>query len=137
MEANSPPGIAVRKARLQSYRELVVWPKAAALVVEVYSITKDFPRDEVYGLTSQLRRPAVSIPSNIAEGQGRATKGEFIQFLCHARGPLFELETQIVIAKALGYFAPEVEGEITTRITEVARVLNGLLTSLGVSSRRS
>ncbi|MGA8149221.1 MAG: four helix bundle protein [Gallionellaceae bacterium] len=137
MEPNAPPKIDVRKTPLRSYRELVVWQKAVALVIDVYSITKGFPRDEIYGLTSQLRRSAVSIPSNVAEGQGRATKGEFIQFLCHARGSLFELETQIVIAKALGYIALEVEEQVTTRITEVARILNGLLTSLGIASRKS
>ena len=65
---------------LRSYRELVAWQKAVDLVIDVYSITKGFPREEVYGLASQMRRSAVSIPSNVAEGQGRATKGEFIQF---------------------------------------------------------
>ena len=79
---------------MQSYKELVVWQKATNIVLDVYATTKDFPREEIYGLTSQLRRCAVSISSNIAEGQGRATKGEFVQFLCHARGSLFELETQ-------------------------------------------
>ena len=122
---------------LRSYRELIAWQKAVDLVTEIYSITKEFPRDEIYGLTSQLRRSAVSVPSNIAEGQGRATKGEFIQFLCHARGSLFELETQIVIARKLGYIAPETESQVASRITEVARILNGLLTSLGISSRKT
>ena len=137
MEPHAPAKIDVQKTPLRSYRELVVWQKAVALVIDVYSITKGFPRDEIYGLTSQLRRSAVSIPSNIAEGQGRATKGEFVQFLGHARGSLFELETQIVIAKALGYIAPETEERLTAQVTEVARILNGLLTSLGVASRRS
>ena len=122
---------------LRSYRELVAWQKAVALVTDVYAITKELPRAEIYGLTSQLRRSAVSIPSNIAEGQGRATKGEFIQFLCHARGSLFELETQIIIARKLGYIAPAVEGRVTAQVTEVARILNGLLTSLGISSRKT
>jgi four helix bundle protein len=122
---------------VRSYRELVVWQKAVDLVTEVYSMTKDFPRDEVYGLTSQLRRSAVSIPSNVAEGQGRATKGEFIQFLCHARGSLFELETQLLIAGKLGYITPDVEGSVTSKATEVARILNGLLTSLEISSRKT
>ncbi|MGA3056004.1 MAG: four helix bundle protein [Candidatus Korobacteraceae bacterium] len=137
METNAPQENAGRKAPLRSYRELVVWQKAIALVIDVYSITKGFPRDEIYGLTSQLRRSAVSIPSNIAEGQGRATKGEFVQFLCHARGSLFEVETQIVMAKELGYIAPEAEERVTVQVTEVARILNGLLTSLGVASRKS
>ena len=122
---------------LSSYRELIAWQKAIDLVTEIYSITKEFPREETYGLTSQLRRSAVSVPSNIAEGQGRATKGEFIQFLCHARGSLFELETQIVLAEKLGYITPETESQVALRITEVARILNGLLTSLGIASRKA
>ena len=122
---------------LRSYRELIAWQKSVDLVTEIYSVTKGFPRDEIYGLTSQLRRSAVSVPSNIAEGQGRATKGEFIQFLCHARGSLFELETQIVIAEKLGYITPEIESRVASMITEVARILNGLLTSLGISSRKA
>jgi four helix bundle protein len=122
--------------RLSSYRDLVVWQKSIELVTEAYSVTKEFPREEIYGLTSQIRRSAVSVPSNIAEGQGRATKGEFIQFLCHARGSLFELETQIVIARNLGYVAVGAEERLGAKITEVARILNGLLTSLGVASRK-
>ncbi len=122
---------------LRSYRELIAWQKSVDLVAEIYAITREFPRDEIYGLTSQLRRSAVSVPSNIAEGQGRATKGEFIQFLGHARGSLFELETQIVIAEKLGYLAPQIELQVASRITEVARILNGLLTSLGISSRKT
>lgn len=136
MDPNGPPEPTATKAPLRSYRELVAWQKALALAIEVYSITKGLPHDEIYGLTSQLRRSAVSVPSNIAEGQGRATKGEFIQFLCHARGSLFELETQIVIATKLGYISPESEEGVTAQTTEVARILNGLLTSLGVSSRK-
>lgn len=124
------------KTEVRIYRDLIVWQKAVELVVEVYRITSDFPRHEIYGLTNQLRRSAVSVPSNIAEGQGRATKGEFIQFLCHARGLLFELETQIYIAGKLGYFSAAEGNELARRSTEVARILNGLLTSLGVSSRR-
>jgi four helix bundle protein len=136
METDALPEIATTKPPLCSYRELIAWQKAVALVIDVYSITTGLPRHEAYGLTSQLRRSAVSIPSNIAEGQGRAAKGEFIQFLCHARGSLFELETQIVIAKKLGYIASESEERVTAQATEVARILNGLLTSLGKSSRQ-
>jgi four helix bundle protein len=80
------------------YQDLIVWQKAKALAVEVYRVTESLPRNEIYGLTSQLRRAAVSVPSNIAEGQGRLTKGEFAHFLGQARGSLFELETQFVIA---------------------------------------
>lgn len=121
---------------MQTYKELVVWQKSIVLVTDIYESTKDFPREEINGLTSQLRRSAVSIPSNIAEGQGRATKGEFVRFLCHARGSLFELETQIVIAAKLGYMQPKRAGHLLESVTEVARILNGLLTSLRGPSRK-
>ena|ERR1019366_5653616 len=124
------------RQKIYSYRDLVVWQKALDLVTEIYRATSGFPREEVFGLTSQLRRSAVSVPSNIAEGQGRATKGEFIQFLSHARGSLYELETQIVIAGRLGYLLAEREHALAAKAEEVARILNGLLTSLGVASRR-
>ena len=122
--------------RVRSYRELIVWQKAVDLVTEVYRMTNGFPRHEIYGLTSQLRRSSVSVPSNIAEGQGRASKGEFVQFLCHARGSLFELETQLYIAGRLGYLNAAEEHDLLGRTTEVARILNGLITSLGASSRK-
>jgi four helix bundle protein len=103
----------------------------------VYRVTKSFPENERYGLVGQLRRSAVSVPSNIAEGQGRATRGEFLQFLGHAQGSLFELETQIIISAKLGYIADESEERLKSKITEVARILNGLLTSLGAKTRPS
>ena len=106
------------------------------LVSEVYRATLNLPREELYRLTSQLRRSAVSIPSNIAEGQGRATRGEFIQFLCHSRGSLLELETQVLIAANLEYFNIEQSNRLQAKIAEVARILNGLLTSLGISRRK-
>src|ERR1035437_8140014 len=127
----------LKNRKINSYRDLVVWQKSVALVTEIYAATSNFPREEMFGLISQLRRCAVSVPSNIAEGQGRATKGEFIQFLSHARGSLFELETQIVIAKELGYITLETEKRMTAEATEVARILNGLVTSLGISSHKS
>ena len=82
-----------------SYRDLIVWQKATALVTEIYRATQGFPREEMFGLTSQRRRSAVSVASNIAEGQGRLSKGEFRQFLGQARGSLIEMETQVVIAE--------------------------------------
>jgi four helix bundle protein len=115
---------------LKQYQELIAWKKAIALVTEIYSVTASFPRYEIYGLTSQLRRASVSIPSNIAEGQGRATKGEFIQFLCHARGSLFEVETQLVISCNLGYISAEQQTSLSNGLGELGRVLNGLITSL-------
>lgn len=100
------------------------------MVTEVYRLTGNFPREQIYGLTSQLRRAAVSIPSNIAEGQGRLTRGEFKHFLGNARGSLFELETQVLIACNLSYLGKEDRESLIERITEVGRILNGLLKSL-------
>ncbi|MGA8342354.1 MAG: four helix bundle protein, partial [Candidatus Sulfotelmatobacter sp.] len=91
----------------RSYRELLVWQKAKTLSVEIYRTTEQFPRAETYGLTSQLRRAAVSVPSNIAEGQGRLTRGEFLHFLGQARGSLLELDTQLAIALDLNYLKPD------------------------------
>lgn len=121
---------------MQSYKELVVWQKSMNLVSEIYEVTRSFPREEIYGLTSQMRRSAVSVPSNIAEGQGRASKGEFIQFLCHARGSLFELETQIILAAKFDYVSREGSERLLAQLTEVARILNGLLTSLRPPNRK-
>ncbi len=116
--------------QLKHYRQLIAWQKAIALVTTIYSETKSFPRDEIYGLTSQIRRAAVSVPSNIAEGQGRATRGEFLQFLGHARGSLYEVETQVVIAANLHYIEPDIRDMLSDRITELGRILNGLIASL-------
>jgi four helix bundle protein len=110
--------------------QLIAWQRAIELVSDIYSLTSAFPHDEIYGLTSQLRRAAVSIPSNIAEGQGRATKGEFIQFLCHARGSLYEVETQVVISRKLGYITAEQQESLSDALSEPGRILNGLITSL-------
>src|SRR6516162_8956483 len=122
--------------RISSYNDLVVWQKSVELVTEVYRATSTFPREETFGLTSQLRRSAVSVPSNIAEGQGRATKGEFIQFLATARGSLFELKTQVHIAGALGYLTTERTEELTLRADRIGQLLNGLLRSLGGTRHR-
>ena len=87
---------------VQSFRDLNVWQRSIQLTVSVYRLTQGFPREEVYGLSNQMRRSAVSVPSNIAEGQGRLTTGEFRQFLGIARGSNFELQTQLEISRALG-----------------------------------
>jgi four helix bundle protein len=118
--------------KVQSYRDLVAWQKAIDLVVDIYKSTQAFPNSEMYGLVSQLRRAAVSIPSNIAEGQARLSTGEFKQFLGQARGSLVEVETQILIAQQLGYLELKPSEELLQRTAEIGRVLNGLLTSLPV-----
>lgn len=100
------------------------------MVSDAYRLTKVFPDDEIYGLTSQIRRAAVSVPSNIAEGQGRQSKGEFRQFLGHAFGSLLELETQITIAANLGFVDSEYADEFLDQTSELGRIINGLIGSL-------
>ena len=113
-----------------SYREIKVWQKAIELVVDIYSCTRSFPREELYGLAGQLRRAAVSIASNIAEGKGRRTDREFLQFLHHARGSVFEVETQLTIASRLAYL-PEAEVlRLGNSASEIARMLNGLIKAI-------
>jgi four helix bundle protein len=115
---------------IQSYRDLIVWKKSMALVTNVYRCTQAFPKIETYGLTSQLRRAAVSVPSNIAEGHARLTTGEFKHFLGNARGSLMEIETQILIATDLGYLDQNQTDSLLNDTAEVGRMLNGLLNSL-------
>jgi four helix bundle protein len=112
------------------YQDLIAWQKAKALATEIYRATEAFPKAEMYGLTSQLRRAAVSVPSNIAEGQGRLTKGEFRHFLGQARGSLLELETQLAIAVDLAYLQESRFRELQQGSSEVCRILNGLIDSM-------
>jgi|SRR5579863_408834 len=114
----------------RSYRELLVWQKAKALAVQVYKATEQFPKAETYGLTSQLRRAAVSVASNIAEGQGRLTSGEFQHFLGQARGSLLELDTQLAIALDLSYLKPDTYEVLDHEIYQVLGLLNRLIESL-------
>ena len=114
----------------RTYRELIVWQKAKVLAVHVYRSTEQFPRSETYGLTSQLRRAAVSVSSNIAEGQGRLTSGEFAHFLGQARGSLLEMETQLDIALDLGYLAQNQHLPLAEEIYQVLGLLNRLLESI-------
>ena len=114
----------------QSYRDLIVWHKAMDLVTEIYRVTQNFPKGEIFGLISQLRKAAVSIPSNIAEGQGRLSKGEFRVFLGNARGSLSEVETQVLIANNLDYLNQNETTQLLDLASEVGRILNGLITSM-------
>jgi len=115
---------------VKSYRDLIAWQKAMELTVAVYQLTSTFPREEIYGLTSQLRRASTSIPSNIAEGQGRNTTGEFLQFLGHARGSLFEVETQLLVASKLEIIDERAAEKALAMASELSRILSGLITSL-------
>ncbi len=114
----------------RSSKDLVVWQKAMDLVTTTYRATAGFPKDELFGLTSQARRAAVSIPSNIAEGQGRLSEKEFRHFLGQARGSLMELETQVQVAENLGYLEKEEVVELLQSCGEVGRLLNGLIASI-------
>ena len=115
---------------IQSYRDLVVWQKAMDLVTAIYRVTKNWPRDEAFGLTSQIRRAAVSVPSNIAEGRGRGSSNEFRSYLSVAYGSLIELETQVQIARNLEYLTPDAAADLLAAAGEVGRLLNGLRKSL-------
>ena len=110
-----------------SYKELKVWQKGMELVFRIYAITAKFPIDELYGLVSQMRRAAVSVVSNIAEGKGRTGKKELAHFLSLSRGSLHELETQVLVAAHLNYFNSEIEKELLSQISETGRMLSGLL----------
>ena len=114
-----------------SYRDIKVWQRAIELVVDIYSCTRSFPKEELYGLAGQLRRAAVSIPSNIAEGKGRRTDKEFLLFLHHARGSVFEVESQLTIAGLLGYIPESEVRRLGNSAGEIARMLSGLIKAIG------
>lgn len=115
----------------KSYRELIAWQKSMDLVTVTYQATNSFPKHELFGLTSQMRRAAVSIPSNIAEGHGRSKHVDRCHFLYMARGSSLELQTQAEIANRLGYLAQTEAGRLEAKAAEVGRILNGLLKALG------
>ena len=114
----------------RSYRDLVAWQKAMSFVTEIYEVTQRFPNEERYGLTSQLRRASVSVPSNIAEGQARFSQKEFHHFLSMARGSLVEIETQLLIARNLKYLPPTRTEALLASAGELGRILNGLISSI-------
>jgi four helix bundle protein len=117
-------------ATVKTYRDLIAWQRAMDLACETYHLTAGFPRDEMYGLTRQLREAAVSVASNIAEGQARGTR-EFRHFLSVALGSLQELETQLVLAQRLGMAAEAAVRDVLEAGAEVGRLLRGLSASLG------
>jgi len=114
----------------RSFRDLLVWQRAMQLTEVMYRLTREFPRSELYGLTSQIRRSAVSIPSNIAEGQGRGSEKELRQFLCIARGSTCELQTQLEIARRLGFGKLDLINEAEELSNEIRKMLFGMLGSL-------
>lgn len=113
----------------KNYKDLIVWQKAIDIAELTYKITSKFPKEEVYGLTSQMRRSSISIASNIAEGQGRGTPAQFIHFLTISKGSLCELETQLVIALRLSYISKNEYDTFEALLFEIGRLLNGLIKS--------
>ena len=119
--------------KAQGYRDLVVWQKGIAIAREIYLLTKQLPADEKFGLVSQMRRAAVSVPSNIAEGQARHTTGEFVQFISHAEGSVAELDTQLTLCQDLGLLTQKESTAAANLLEELRRMLNGLRRKLSTS----
>lgn len=126
---NSEFGIQGKKT-VRSYRDLLVWQKAMQLVTDVYVLTKSFPKEELYGLTQQIRRCAVSVPSNIAEGGSKRSTRDYVRFLNIAYGSLSELETQLLIALNLGYSEAEKIQTLLEYASEIGKMLNALINKL-------
>lgn len=118
---------------VRSYRDLDAWKRGVDLVEAVYLLTRNFPREELYGLTSQLRRAAASIPANIAEGYGRDAAGSYLQFLRIARGSLREVETHLIVAGRVGLAAPDDVGAVLDLCDGQGRILHGLIRSVETS----
>jgi len=116
---------------IKSFRDLIVWQKAMSLVKEVYVVTRTFPKEEIFGLTHQLRRSVVSVPSNIAEGNGRGSTPDYIRFLLIARGSLFEAQTQIELSHDLGCLPSDQNLSLLALSNEIERMLNSIITKLG------
>jgi four helix bundle protein len=110
-----------------TFKDLRIWQEAVSLTVEIYQVTASFPKHEIYGLSSQMRRAAVSVPSNIAEGKGHSSDGEFVRFLLHARGSLLELQTQVLIARRLQYLSEETADGLCSKSDGIGRGLNALI----------
>lgn len=119
--------------KINSFRDLKVWQKSMELVTEVYKQTKTYPAEELYGLTSQIRRSAVSVPSNIAEGYGRRSTGDYTRFLQISIGSLYELDTQLEISYNLGYLSNESFGVLNSSCSEIGKMLNGLINKISLS----
>ncbi len=115
---------------MRDYKKFTVWEKSYGFGIKVYTITKSFPKEEIYGLTSQMRRSAISIPSNIAEGSRRSTEKDFKSFLHIAYGSGAELETHIMFAKDLGYISSETSNTLLVELSEIMRMLNAFIQKL-------
>lgn len=114
------------KRILRNYRDLLVWQKAMSLVEDIYGVSSRFPADERFGLVAQIRRAAVSVPSNIAEGQARNSTREFVQFIFHAEGSLAEVDTQLTLSERLKFCRPEEAANLFSKVEEVRKMLMSL-----------
>jgi four helix bundle protein len=124
------------KSKTRGYRDLVVWQIGIILAREIYLLTKKLPADEKFGLVSQMRRAAVSVPSNIAEGQARHTTGEFIQFISHAEGSVAELDTQLTLCQDLKLLNSKETTNAANLVEELRRMLNGLRRKLSLAKKQ-
>jgi len=122
--------LAIEKKKVHGYKDLLVWQKGIHLAKEIYRITQTFPNEEKFGLVSQMRRAAVSIPSNIAEGQARHTTKEFVQFVSHAEGSVAEMDTQVILAQELGYCSEERAAVASGLLSDLRKMLNALRRTL-------
>lgn len=120
--------------KIQSYRDLKVWTMGMDLAVELYGMTSTFPPEERFGLTSQVRRAAVSVPSNIAEGHARGFSGDYVRFLRIGKGSLAEMETQTILAERLGYISSDRVNPFLEKTSELGRMMNGLIAKLSPES---
>jgi len=119
---------------MRDFRELKVWHKAHALTLDVYRATRTFPREELYSLTNQMRRAAVSIGANIAEGAGKNSRPEFARFLCIALGSASELEYHLLLSRDLGYLVPDICEQLSQQVVETKKMLSGFIQYLGLRS---
>lgn len=119
-----------RSQNMHNYKNLKIWQDSVQFSVDVYKLTSTFPKDEVYGLTNQLRRAAASVPSNIAEGSKRSTKKDFKSFLVIAHGSGAEIETQLYIAKSVGYISEDAYGKMVSKLDEIMKMIAGFAKNL-------
>lgn len=122
--------VSMEEKMVQSYKDLIVWQRAMDVVIEVYKLVKLLPKEETYALSDQMRRSAVSIPSNIAEGQGRNSTKEYLQFLSIAKGSICELETQLIICNKTNYLTAEQTAAVEEMLQETGKMLNALMKKL-------
>ena len=122
---------------MRDFRELKVWHKAHALTLDVYRATSSFPRDELYGLTSQIRRAAVSVGANIAEGAGKNSRAELARFLQIALGSASELEYHFLLSRDLGYLGLEAYQQLSLQVVEIKKMLSGFIQYLGLGLRKT